>query len=244
MGFELPVSSAELAAETRAGVEAAGNEESYARIMITRGTGPLGLDTSLAEGPRRVILVEPLVLPPAEQYETGISAICVETVRASDAADSAKIGNYLASALALKKAKEAGAREALVVNRDGVVVEGTTSNVFAVIDGVLVTPPLDAGILAGITRKYVLLLAEEDKIEVRFEALSRQAILEVDELFLTSSIREVMPIVEVDGVPIGDGKPGEMTRHIHQRFRRHVGLGDRPPGAPTPVGQDRDVEGG
>jgi branched-chain amino acid aminotransferase len=229
MGFSLAVSKEQLAEETRRGVEASGNPECYARIMVTRGTGPVGLDTTLAERSFRVILVEPLKTPPPEHYEHGLSAICVETVRASDAADSAKIGNYLASALALKKAKEAGAHEALVVNRDGVVVEGTTSNVFVVRGGTLCTPALGVGILAGITRKQVLAAAEALEIPVEFELLTPEELRAVDELFLTSSIREIMPIVSVDGHAIGDGKPGALTRRLHREFRRRVGLDGRLP---------------
>ena len=185
MHIELPVDKATIVAETRQAVEEAKNPESYARVMLTRGTGPLGLDTDLARGPTRVILVEPLKMPPKEHYEHGIAAACVETVRASDAADSAKLGNYLASVLALKKAKEAGAVEALVVNRDGLVVEGTTSNVFAVVRGGLVTPPLDIGILAGITRAEVLSAAAELGIAVEERAMKPSEIRGVDELFIT-----------------------------------------------------------
>lgn len=229
MGFSLSVSKEQLAEETRRGVAASGNAECYARIMVTRGTGPIGLDTALAEGSFRVILVEPLKTPPPEHYERGLRAICVETVRASDAADSAKLGNYLASALALKKAKESGAHEALVVNRDGLVVEGTTSNVFVVRGGTLVTPALGVGILAGITRKEVLATAEVLDIPVEFASLTRDELYRVDELFLTSSIREIMPIVNVDGHAIGQGVPGEVTRRLHRAFRERVGLDGRLP---------------
>ena len=224
MGFDLPVSKDVLAAETRRGLAAADNAESYARVMITRGTGPIGLDTELAEGPCRVILIQPLVMPPDEHYANGISALCVQTVRASDAVDSAKLGNYLASAMALRKARAAGAVEALVVNRDGAVVEGTTSNIFAVKDGVLITPPIDIGILAGITRARVLKLAEDLGVEVVLRPLAPVELSGLDELFLTSSIRELMPIVSVDGNLVGSGQPGEMTRKLHRAFRRLVGL--------------------
>lgn len=230
MGFSLPVSQEVLAQETRRGVAQAQHEgETYARVMVTRGTGPLGLDTALAEGPSRVILIQELQMPPVEHYRDGISALCVETVRASDAANSAKIGNYLASALALRAAREAGAAEALVVNRDGFVVEGTTSNIFAVADGRIITPAIEVGILAGITRANVLQLLAEQQIDVELRALTPDALRGLDELFLTSSIREVLPIVRVDGEPIGTGQPGEITRKIHRAFRRLVGLGGRLP---------------
>lgn len=229
MGITMPVSLAALAEEARRALAAAGNAESYVRIVVTRGSGPLGLATSLAERPLRVVIVEPLATPPREQYDKGISALCVQTVRASDAAQSAKLGNYLASALALREAHAAGASEALVVNRDGVVVEGTTSNVFAVISGKLVTPPLGTGVLDGITRGVVLTLAAELAIEVVYVALSPDEIVQADELFLTSSLRELMPVVTVDGKQIGDGRPGRVTRQLHRAFRARLGVAGRMP---------------
>jgi branched-chain amino acid aminotransferase len=229
LGFELPLTIEAMAEEIAGAVAAGANDESYVRVMVTRGTGPLGLDTALAEGPRRVILVEPLKLPPPERYRRGLTAICVETVRASDAADSAKLGNYVASALALKKAREAGAEEALVINRDGLVVEGTTANVFAVTKDGLSTPALTDGILAGITRSGIIACAEALDLPVTYESLTREQIYDVDEVFLTSSIREVIPIVEVDGRKIGSGSPGETTQRLHRAFRERVGLDGRLP---------------
>jgi branched-chain amino acid aminotransferase len=197
--------------------------------MLTRGSGPIGLDPEVAQTPLRVVIIEPLTAPSAELYRRGIKARSVQTVRAADAAHSAKLGNYLASALALREARAAGADEALVVNREGKVVEGTTANVFAVRAGRLLTPPLDQGVLPGITRARVLALAAEQEIDVEELALSPEELAGVDELFLTSSIREIVPVVELDGVAIGDGRPGRTTRLLHQAFRRDVGLSERVP---------------
>jgi len=224
IGIQLPVTSEQLAAETERVVAEAGNPESRARIMVTRGSGPVDLDPSSAEQPLRVIFVAPLVTPPAEHYRDGIAVHCVETVRASDAAGSAKLGNYLASALALRHARSAGAVEALVVNRDGVVVEGPTSNVFMVRDGALVTPPLEIGVLAGITRALVIERAAELGLEVRYAAYPAAEVVRSQELFFTSTLREIIPVVQMDGQPIGDGKPGPVTRSLHRALRRHVGL--------------------
>ncbi|HHH11301.1 MAG TPA: branched-chain-amino acid aminotransferase, partial [Sorangium sp.] len=156
MGIALPLPMEALAAEVRRAVAASGNEDSYVRMMLTRGSGPLGLDPNLAGHPLRVIFVHALEAPPAALYQRGVTVSCVQTVRASDAAPSAKLGNYFASVLALRTARARGAQEALVVNRDGLVVEGTTSNVFVLRAGVLTTPPLSAGVLAGITRAVVV----------------------------------------------------------------------------------------
>jgi branched-chain amino acid aminotransferase len=232
----LPIERAALASEVAAAVAAAGNPESRIRIIVTRGRGPLGLDSALAGEPLRAILVEPLELPPAAQYREGIGVVCVQTVRASDAVHSAKLSNYLASVLALQDARAAGAQEALVVNRDGLVVEGTTCNVFIVRRrgegekaGVSVcTPPLGIGVLPGITRALVMRVAEGLGLPVLDCALRPEQIRAADEVFVTSSIREILPVVSVDGEPVGDGQPGEITRRLHAAFRAEVGLGDRP----------------
>ncbi|MBI4703734.1 MAG: aminotransferase class IV [Deltaproteobacteria bacterium] len=234
VGIRLPLSEPALGAEIAQAVAAAGNPESYARIMLSRGSGPLGLDPGLASAPLRVVLVEPLPPAPPEPYRDGIAVIAVHTVRASDAAHSAKLGNYLASALALRDARAAGASDALVLDRAGGIVEGTTANVFFVRrqrpDGppVLVTPALEAGVLEGITRAVVLRVAQEEGLQVRFAAPTVAEARQTDEVFLTSSVREIVPVVRIDGEPVGAGRPGEITRALHRALRRHAGAGDAP----------------
>ena len=229
MGIAMPVTVEVLAEEVHRAVALSGNDESYVRLMLTRGAGPFGLDPQLAQEPLRVLFVQPLRMPPAQLYQNGVTTHCVETVRASDAADSAKLGNYVASVLALRAAREKGAQEALVINRDGLVVEGTTSNIFVLLDGVMTTPPTSAGVLAGITRGVVVQLIGELGIPFEERALPRAEVRRADEVFLTSSVRELVPVVEVDGQPIGHGKPGALTRKLHRAFRAHVGLGDELP---------------
>jgi branched-chain amino acid aminotransferase len=229
IGMVLPATTAEICAETRAGLAGVKNAESYARIMVTRGSGPLGLDPALAAAPLRVTLIEPLVRPPAEHYRDGIAVRCVQTVRASDAVHSAKLANYLASALALRTARAAGAEEALVVNREGLVVEGTTSNVFAVQSGAIVTPAADVGLLPGITRRILLELAAELGADVQYRALSSEELARSDEVFISSTLREVLPVVKVDDRTVGSGAPGELTRRLHRAFRRRAGVGEALP---------------
>src|SRR5262249_43542291 len=132
--IDMPVSRDVLANEVRVALRAARNEESYARIMLTRGAGPVGLDPALAGKPLRVILVEPLAPLPAAAYRDGVGVISYRTERASDAAHGAKVGNYLASLLALKAARSQSAHEAVILDARGEIVEGTTSNVFAIRD--------------------------------------------------------------------------------------------------------------
>ncbi len=226
LALALPVATAELAAETLRAIAAAGNPESSARVMLTRGVGPMGLDPGAATHPCRVILVEPLQLPPDEAYRRGVSARCVQTVRASDAVHSAKLANYVASVLAVRDAKAAGADEALVVSRDGRVIEGTTANLFAVIGARLITPSLEAGILDGITRAAVIELAPAEGVNVELAALTPEELCSADEVFLTSTIREILPVREVDGRAVR--APGPVTRRLHAAFRKRVGAAPPP----------------
>lgn len=227
VAIPLPVTRAALAAEISAAVAAAANAESYARVVLSRGEGPLGLDPSLASRPLRVILVEPLVPLPEELYRDGVAVMTVRTERAGDGAQGAKVGNYLASLLALRQARAAGAHEAIVLDAAGRVVEGTTSNVFLIARDVLVTPPDAAGILAGITRAIVLELAPSAGLEPREASFTPAELSAADEAFLSSSLREIMPIVRVDGKAVGAGVPGPKTRALHAAFRIRAGAAPR-----------------
>lgn len=217
-----PLEPEAIAKEIEHAVKLANNPESSIRVMLTRGEGPLGLDPDLAKEPNRIILIEPLSPPPAEYYREGIGVILIRTARAVDAtaAAGAKVGNYLSSLLAIREAKKVGAAEALIVDSNGNIVEGATSNVFIVKDGELITPPESAGILPGITRAHLLDVAKELGIPTRLEELPEAALLSADEAFISSSIREILSIVRVENQPIGKGQPGEMTRRLHSAFRQ------------------------
>lgn len=219
--IRVPVAREQLRAEVLAAIAAAGHPESYVRLMITRGEGQLGLDPALADRPRRVIIVQPLHPPPADQYESGIAAISYRTERVVDAtsAQGAKVGNYLISVLAMREARLAGAQEALIRDGQGRILEGASSNVFIVTQGVLITPGEDAGILAGITRAHLLALARELGLLVELRALERDAVLAAEELFISSSIRELLPVVRLDGRAIGAGTPGPIYRRLLSAFR-------------------------
>jgi branched-chain amino acid aminotransferase len=220
----LPVTVETLAAEVREGLARCGNAESSVRIMLTRGTGPLGLDPDLAEKPSRVVLVEPFTPPAAEAYEKGIDAIVVHAARATDAtpAAGAKVANYLTSLLAIREARRRGAVEAFIVDARGSVLEGTTSNVFFVKGGELVTPPENAGILAGITRAHVLRAADEIGVKTALRDVREAELFDADELFISSTLREILPVVHLEGKMIGHGRPGPVTRRLHEAFRRYV----------------------
>lgn len=223
--IELPLAKAELAAEVEKAVLAAGFAESYVRVMVTRGRADqLGLHPGLAKRPLRVLIVLPLAPLPAAKYERGIAAVTYRTQRVADgtAAAGAKLGNYLTAVLASRVMSAAGADEALIVDREGRVLEGATSNVFAVRAGELVTPPESLGILPGITRKVALRVAEELDLPVSLRALDVGELPSVDELFVSSSIRELVPVVSVDGRPVANGLPGPITQRLLSAFRQHV----------------------
>jgi branched-chain amino acid aminotransferase len=223
IGLRLPLSMARLRARLAAALRAAGNRESYVRLIVTRGEGPIGLDPALAVHPHVIVLVRPLHPPPAEVYARGVSIRVVDVRRnlrqAIDPA--AKTGNYLNNVLALREARARGGYEALMLDARGRVAEGSTSNVFAVFGRRVATPPLD-GILAGVTRDLVLKLARKLGHPAEERPLRRADLLRADELFLTSTLREVVPIARVDGRRVGRGAPGEITRRLLEAFRERA----------------------
>jgi branched-chain amino acid aminotransferase len=223
--IRLPVSVEQLRAELAEVLAAAGNPESYIRLMLTRGRGEsLGLDPALASSPLRLILVTPLRPPASWYYERGIPVVTYRTQRVSDAtaAAGAKLGNYLVAVLAMKEARRFGAEEALVTDLEGRIIEGSTSNVFAVEHGCLVTPPEEAGILLGITRERVIALAAELGIPIEYRSFTDQELTRADEAFICSTVREIVPVVSVDGRSIAGGTPGPLTLSLLNAFRERA----------------------
>jgi branched-chain amino acid aminotransferase len=231
-------------------LQSAGNAESYARIVVTRGEGTkFGLQPHFAEGPGRlVVIVRPLEPPPPEVYDRGLRvAVAVTRRNPPQALDPAlKTGNYLNSILALRDAHAAGADDALLLDLRGQVTEGSSSNVFFVQEGVVVTPPLPLGMLHGVTRALVIDIARGEGLIVREEPHGAEALAAADEVFVTSTIREVMAVTSLvlfrggeagaateraggasdraahDVRVVADGRPGPITRRLHQAFRRYV----------------------
>ncbi len=233
IGLRLP-GREQIERELQRTLDAAGNAESYARIIVTRGEGRFGLSPHLADGGARLIfIVKPLEVPPEEQYERGLKVAVVRTRRNSPRSldPALKTGNYLNNILALGEAHEAQADDAILLDLDGHVTEASTSNIFFARGGVLVTPPLQLGMLEGVTRGILIELARADHLMVREEPHGAEALAEADEVFLTSSIREVMPVtklvfLESEGDSrtraVGDGAPGPLTRRLRQIFRKHA----------------------
>ena len=216
----MPASVEQLSSEVRATLDAAGEGEWYVRVVITRGTGPLTYDPSTAVEPLRVVLVAPLSLPPAEHYQNGIGVAILQASRPTDDARAAgaKASNYLANLLAVHEAKQKGAQEALVVGKTGQILEGASSNIFIVKNGRVKTPEPQPGILVGITRATVLHAAADAGFHVEEGEIRPEDLYEADEAFITSSIREVMPVVRADGRPIGSEAPGTITKRLHEGY--------------------------
>jgi branched-chain amino acid aminotransferase len=229
--IELPVSIEQIGREVASAIVGAGNAESYVRLTITRGVGEaMGLDPGLSRHPLRVVIVTPLKSPPPETYLDGVGVVTYRTERVTDhsSAAGAKVGNYLMAVLATRAARAAGAAEALIVDGRDRVVEGATSNVFAVLDGVLVTPPESDGILLGITRETVLAVADELGVPVRLASLLLSDLERASEVLISSSIRELVPVVSIDGRRVGPGTPGPLAQRLLAAFRekclKSVGL--------------------
>jgi branched-chain amino acid aminotransferase len=222
--IELPVPLSQLASEISQLLSSVANVESYIRVMISRGQGDLGLDPTAATQPLRVIIVSDLVEVAPAVRAAGIKTITYRTQRPADAtsAEGAKIGNYLAAALAMRSAKAKGALEALIVDKQGQVVEGATSNLFYVRQGALFTPPIQAGILPGITRAKVLDVARQLGISVTYALPSVAELEAADEVFISSSIRELLGVVQIDDTVIASGAVGPVTRSLHERFRQNA----------------------
>jgi len=203
---------------------AAGNPEAYIRIIVTRGAGRIALDLDAADTPSLLVITQPLKMPRAELYTEGARLAIVGVERTSRRAvdPAVKSGNYLNSIMALAEAQKAGAYEALMLGPDGRVAEGSTSNVFAVRAGRLTTPALMTGILAGITRQRVIELAHAGGLAAGEGDLYPDDLRGADEVFITSSIRGVMPVSRVDDRTISGGAPGPITRRLMDDYDRFI----------------------
>ncbi|MBZ0120065.1 MAG: aminotransferase class IV, partial [Sandaracinaceae bacterium] len=206
----IPFPSEDLRAEILEALAEVDHAESYVRVIVTRGVTAIGLDPGQVVQPRRVLLVLPLSPQPPSLYAQGVAVVTVSLARALDstAAAGAKASNYLANILSVAKAREAGAYEAISTGPNGELIEGTTSNLFVVRGGELLTPPAQLGLLSGITRRVVLEVASALGVPARSQLLFPNDLYHADEAFITSTLRELVPVVRADGVAVGSGEPG------------------------------------
>jgi branched-chain amino acid aminotransferase len=201
-----------------------GLKDGYIRLVVTRGVGSLGLSIKNCDRPQLIVIADTIQLYPQEFYDNGLKIITVPTRRTNAAAlpPTVKSLNYLNNILAKIEAQHLGYHEAIMLNDQGYVAECTGDNVFVIHKGELITPASSTGALKGITRDTVIEIANELGISWREANMTRYDVWVADELFLTGTAAEIVPIVEVDARKIGDGQPGEITAKFLEAFRRRV----------------------
>jgi branched-chain amino acid aminotransferase len=220
--LEIPMTKAEMTKAVNDTLATNEIKDGYVRLVVTRGVGTLGLDPNKCARPSIIIIADHIALYPEELYEKGLTIVTSSVPRTAAAALSPRIKslNYLNNILAKIEGMQAGCIEALMLNQKGEIAECSGDNIFLVHGGRISTPPLDAGILEGITRDAVIEVAREAGIEVREVALTKYDAYVADEIFLTGSAAEVIAVVKLDGRTIGNGKPGPITHDLTVRFKK------------------------
>ncbi len=219
--LEIPISRKEMDDALLETIRQNDLRDGYVRLIVTRGVGNLGLNPAQCKQPSVIIIASTIALYPEEVYKRGLTVVTVATRRMGPATlnPAIKSLNYLNNVLARIEANLANADEALMLNDAGNVAECTADNVFIVKRGQIMTPPITAGALRGITRSVVFDIAQDLGIPISEPELTRHDIYIADEAFLTGTAAEVIPMIKVDGRVIGDGKPGEITNRAIARFR-------------------------
>jgi branched-chain amino acid aminotransferase len=224
LAITMPAGDAALTRDLDALLARAANPESYIRIIVSRGVGDISYHFDRVAGPTIVMVVKPLAPFPSQYYEDGI-AVILSSVRRNHprALDPAiKSCNLINNILAVQEAQAKGAFEPIMLNEIGEIAESASANVFLVKDGTLLTPPLDAGILPGVTRHLVLELARGLALPLREEPVAVKDLLAADEVFITSTLKEVLPVATIDGRPVGSGRPGPVTLRLLEAIRNYA----------------------
>ncbi len=231
IGLPVPFDDATLGARIEDTLAAAGLSphrdglpDAYLRLLLTRGVGELSYDPRACPEPSLVIIARPHTPPAASVYETGVTVALVDVERNRRQALNPliKSNNLLNNALAMQQALSRGAFEAVMRNHEGHLAECSQSNLFVVRAGVVKTPPVGEGLLPGITRAFVLELCGLVGAESRETVLVESDLLQADEAFLTSTTREIVPIVRVDSTVVGNGLVGPLTRRLIDAFHARV----------------------
>jgi len=225
LALTIPLSDRDIDARFKETIRAAGIEEgreAYIRILVTRGIGELTYDLAACPEPSIVVIVKPNIDPPREVFEKGVTVSLVDVVRNHPGSVNPliKSNNLLNNALAMQQAFRKGGFAGVMRNYKGELAECTQSNLFIVKNGVALTPPVDAGLLPGITRAFLFEVGAEAGIAVKEAVLRDADLFGADESFLTSTTREVVPIVQVDERTVGSGVPGPITRALLDGYRR------------------------
>ena len=218
--LNIPLSHAEMMKAVVDTCRANKLRDGYIRLVVTRGPGTLGLNPNRCKKPCVIVIADKIQLYPEEYYTQGMEIVTVPTVRNLHSAVNPAIKslNYLNNILAKIEANQAGCEEAVMLNAEGYVAECTGDNLFIVKGGQLLTPPLSAGALYGITRATVMEIAQEAGYKVSEPNLTRYDLFNADECFLTGTGAEMVPVVKIDGRVIGDGKPGPVTEQLTANY--------------------------
>jgi len=220
--LDVPFDDASLGSWIDETIAAAGDlQEAYIRILLTRGIGELTYGVDATPAPSLVIIVKPLDEPPALVDTDGIRISLVPILRNHPGSVNPRIksNNLLNNAIAMQEANRRAAEEGLMCNYRGELSECSQANVFLVRDGAVVTPPADAGLLEGITRAFIFELGRTEGVDVREETLWPADLEQAQEAFITSTTRELSPVVQVDERPIGSGTPGPITTRLLKAYR-------------------------
>ena len=218
--LKLPLTHAELIAAVVEAFRRNNVRDGYIRLVVTRGVGTLGLNPNRCKHPSVIIIAGKIQLYPPDLYRKGMEIVTVPTARNLHSAlnPAIKSLNYLNNILAKIEANNAGCEEAVMLNAEGFVAECTGDNLFIVKEGQLMTPPLSAGALYGITRKVVMEIAAESGLKVSEPNLTRYDLFNAEECFLTGTAAELMPVVKIDGRLIGSGEPGPVTERLVAQY--------------------------
>jgi len=221
LGIDIPPADDELRGRLAELLKRACHRDSFIRMIVTRGVGDISYNFGRVKGPTIVMVAKPFEAYPESHYTEGIPVVIAGVRRNHPLAldPAIKSCNLLNNIFAVREAQARGAVEAILLNDHGQVAECASSNVFAVRSGRVVTPPLSAGILAGITRETVIAVGREAGVPVQEETLEVPALMAADEVFITSSLKEVTPVRTIDGKTIGDGRPGPVTSKLLHAFR-------------------------
>jgi branched-subunit amino acid aminotransferase/4-amino-4-deoxychorismate lyase len=198
-------------------------KDARVRLTISAGEGDMTPDPATCSSPTIVITARNLVPLPPEKYETGFKA-AVSFLRRNSQSPLSRLKStcYMENILARMAAKAGGCDEAILLNEQGYLAEGSTTNVFLVSHGELITPCFESGVLPGITRDAVLEIARTSNIKATERWVESNELIEAEEAFLTNSILELIPLVSLEGRPIGSGKPGKLTRDLLFAYRKLV----------------------
>ena len=225
ISLKIPMSLPELASIVRASIRKNGLYDSYIRLLVTRGVGDLGLDPRACSRPSVIVIANKLALFPAVCYEKGLHAIIAKTRRtpAESLDPSIKSMNYLNNIQAKIEAVRAGVPEAIMLNGKGYVSECTGDNVFLVKGNSIITPPVSAGVLIGITRAAVVeIIRKRTRFKLVEKLFRPETMFRSDEMFFTGTAAEVIPVTRIDRRRIGSGKPGPVTLELMDHFRRLI----------------------